>query len=132
MATNAFIGIVNLDGTVSSIYLHFDGYDEHAGAILRQHYADRELAKELIALGDLSILAPSLDCPVGHSFYTPQRGHCVAYHRDRGEPWFDVKTINCSFDEWVSDLRESRDYFYTFFRNKWHNKEEFEDALISA
>ena len=34
MSTRSRIGMINLDGSVSSIYCHFDGYADGSGAII--------------------------------------------------------------------------------------------------
>ena len=41
MATRAVIGKLQTDGSgIKAIYLHSDGYLEHAGRILDEHYRD--------------------------------------------------------------------------------------------
>ena len=88
MATRSRIGMeyTNKQGKkmVKSIYCHFDGYPEGVGQFLINHY-DREKTEDLIKLGDISFIRPSIKKPKGHSFETPVEGYTVAYHRDRGE-----------------------------------------------
>jgi hypothetical protein len=72
MSTRSRIAIEKQDGTVESIYCHFDGYISHNGEILQNHYSTREKMEKLIELGDISSLEN-----------TPEE--TVAYHRDRGE-----------------------------------------------
>lgn len=55
MSTRSTIGIVNTDGTVTSIYCHSNGYIEGVGSILEKYY-DEENTYRLMALGDLSTL----------------------------------------------------------------------------
>ena len=71
MSTRSRISIENQDGTVNSIYCHFDGYVDGVGKTLFNSY-DQEELKELINLGDISSLGTSTE-------------NTVAYHRDRGE-----------------------------------------------
>lgn len=85
MATRSRIAIENNDGTVTSIYCHWDGYVEHNGDILVCHYKEREKVQKLIDLGRISSLAPKLETSMEHSFDSPIKGVVVAYHRDRGE-----------------------------------------------
>jgi hypothetical protein len=87
MATRSKIAIENQDGTVSSIYCHWDGYPSHHGPILFGHYTTQEKVESLIKLGSISSLAPEPQIPEGvnHNFETPAKGIVVAYHRDRGE-----------------------------------------------
>jgi hypothetical protein len=137
MATRSRIGIENEDGTVSSIYCHWDGYPSNNGKILVTHYTDREKVKELIDLGAISALkenvAPIETLPdiIGvrmmkkfkvipnsvHSFDTPQEGVTIAYHRDRGEDLQEAR-IDESIEAYAkSDYEE---YGYVFTRdNEW-------------
>jgi len=54
MATRSRIGIELKDGSVLSVYHHWDGYPEWLGRILTTHYNSRSLAAELIDGGDMS------------------------------------------------------------------------------
>jgi hypothetical protein len=56
MATRCRIGLELSDGSVLSIYSHWDGYPEWAGRILRTHYSTREKVEALIDGGDVSCL----------------------------------------------------------------------------
>ena len=72
MATRSRIAIENQDGSVTSVYCHWDGYIETNGVILNNNYNTKEKVEELIALGNLSSLDKTLETT-------------VAYARDRGE-----------------------------------------------
>ena len=52
MATRARIGIELKNGSVLSVYHHWDGYPEWLGRILNTHYNDRAKVAELIDGGD--------------------------------------------------------------------------------
>lgn len=54
MATRARIGIELKNGSVLSVYHHWDGYPEWLGRMLTTHYNSRSLAAELIDGGDMS------------------------------------------------------------------------------
>ena len=54
MGTRSRIGVMHGD-VVKSVYCHWDGYLEHNGQILLEHY-DSAKANNLVALGDLSSL----------------------------------------------------------------------------
>ena len=56
MATRSRVGIRNDDDSVHSIYVHHDGYPQGVGSTLVQHYRDEPRIRELMALGDLSVL----------------------------------------------------------------------------
>lgn len=87
MGTRSKIAIEDQDGTVRSIYCHWDGYPSHHGPILLEHYTTQEKVESLIALGSISSLAPETEIPEGvtHSFENATEGIVVAYHRDREE-----------------------------------------------
>jgi len=71
MTTRSRIAIENQDGTVTSIYCHWDGYLSGVGKTLFEHY-DREKTEKLMELGDISALDESTEST-------------IAYHRDRNE-----------------------------------------------
>jgi hypothetical protein len=86
MSTNARIGMLNPDGSVTSIYLHNDGYPSHVAPILTRHYKTTAKVMELLKLGDLSWLGPQIGKK--HDFNTGFAKHrewCLAYGRDRNE-----------------------------------------------
>lgn len=99
MATRSRIGIQQKDGSVLSIYCHFDGYIEGNGKLLLKYYKTRSRVQKLIALGDISYLAPKL----GSSKPNPSfdSNTVVAYCRDRQERLrqrFDVDISKFSQD----------------------------------
>jgi len=56
MATRSRIGKLQNDGTVRSIYCHWDGYIENNGKILVENYKDEEVIDRLLNVGDISSL----------------------------------------------------------------------------
>ena len=87
MATRSRIAIELPDGTVKSIYCHWDGSPDTNGVTLMKHYQERKKVEDLIALGSLSILAKNIEPTEKHTFSNPQSDVVVAYHRDRGEAY---------------------------------------------
>jgi hypothetical protein len=116
MATRSRIGIKNPDGTVKSVYCHWDGYPDYNGRILCAHYATREAAEALIALGSISSLRERLAPDEGevHNFDNPKRDITIAYHRDRGE---DLEIEDYSDVERY--YMSTTDYRYLFSDGKW-------------
>ena len=57
MSTRATIACKQDDGRYAAIYLHFDGYPDHAGKILEHNYSAIDLARTLVAGGDIRSLA---------------------------------------------------------------------------
>ena len=137
MATRSRIAIEDQDGTVRSIYCHWDGYPSNNGRILVEHYTDREKVKELIALGSISSLKENVAPPelppdiIGirmlkefkvlpnstHTFDTPQEGVTIAYHRDRGET-LDVARVDESIEAYAKSDYEEFGYVFTK-DNEW-------------
>ena len=113
MATRSTIALEFADGTVQQVYCHWDGYLEHNGAILQEHYLDPFKVQKLIELGAISSLAPSIDKPEGHSFDKSVDGYTVFYARDRGEDlsigkfkdYADYRA-NAQFEEYNYILRQ--------------------------
>lgn len=56
MSTRATIAYETSDGGYRAIYLHFDGYPEHAGTILEEHYTSMDSISSLVTGGDLRSL----------------------------------------------------------------------------
>ena len=54
MATRSRIGLELKDGSILSVYHHWDGYPAWLGRILTTHYNAKSLAEELIDGGDMS------------------------------------------------------------------------------
>jgi hypothetical protein len=105
MSTRSRIAIENQDGTVTSVYCHFDGYVKGVGKTLFENY-NREKTEQLVALGDLSQLYESTESS-------------VAYARDRGE---DLnKTIYIDVEElFEMNSRGGLDYVYCLTKdNIW-------------
>jgi len=112
MSTRSTIAI-DTGTEVLSIYCHYDGYTEHMWPLLTKVYNTREKAMALIALGNISGLDKSIECPEGHSMKTPVDGYTVAYGRDRGEEGQEAK----HWPDWASllnsDHRQSFNYLFT-------------------
>ena len=121
MATRSRIGIARYDGSIQSIYCHWDGYPAHNGMLLVQHYTGWFKLNSLILLGDLSILGESIG--EKHDFNTHGAEHpdwCLAYHRDRGEK-LSPAVCHASQDAYSRYLvKESDvDYGYLWRDGEW-------------
>lgn len=117
MSTRSRITVKMKDGTFKSIYCHSDGYPCWNGRILSTHYNNQERAEALVALGDLSLLHESIDCPPGHSFDKCVEGFTVAYGRDRGDKNTNARSGDsygavCSTGGW-------EEYFYYWDGKLW-------------
>ena len=114
MATKSHIGKQLADGTVKYIYCHWDGYPEHNGKILEEHYTNEAKVDALLELGDISILGPEIG--EQQDFDKRETHHpnwCLAYGRDRGENDIDAKI--------ASSIRDMiwQDYHYVWNNGTW-------------
>jgi hypothetical protein len=112
MSTHCLIAKQNVDGSIYGIYCHWDGYEAHVGKLLKEHYTDPTKVNLLLALGDISSLAPEIG--EKHSFNDPNRDWTVAYARDRGEKrraWHRYPSPDAA--------RPSYRYVYVFSDGKW-------------
>ena len=114
MSTNATISVEHKDGTVNTVYLHWDGNPEHALETLKEHYNAYDKVANLCSLGDMSSLRESADCPVGHSFDTAKDGYTIFYGRDRGETDVAPRAFNS-----VTEMDYCEAYNYLFRNGKW-------------
>lgn len=119
MSTRATISIINKDGSVNSIYNHWDGYPSGLGLTLEEFYNEESLVRELISLGDASTIQPKLhpENPETHDFYTPEEGVSVFYGRDRGEDDVGTKKFSSLLDA-LYDFGER--FNYVFQDGKWY------------
>jgi hypothetical protein len=122
MSTRSNIGILGSNGTIRSIYCHWDGYPAHNGRILLEHFKDEDKINQLIELGSLS----SLGCEVNpdpehkHSFEQPQKGVTVAYLRDRGDEVSNYNKINVFFNQKTYfENKNWIEYAYLWDGEKW-------------
>jgi hypothetical protein len=139
MSTRSYICRENEDGTYTGIYCHSDGYLTHNGALLIDHYTDREKVDKLLSLGNLSYLQPTIDPnpEKPHQFepeeingkyaYQRQDGVCLFYGRDRGEKdqqAFSVKLNEVGKNIWI-------EYCYVFTRDgKWKYFEPYDSTPV--
>jgi hypothetical protein len=113
MATRSYIGIRNSDASVDYIYCHYDGYPEHNGEILTEHYSDASRVRALLDLGDLSVLGKFFGKK--QDFDKRVVDTCLAYGRDRGE--LNVEVRNSGYNELIND--QNVDYVYIFDGDYW-------------
>ena len=121
MGTRSTISMANDDGTVTSIYCHWDGYISHHGPLLLKHYSTKAKAKSLMKLHSLSTLGELIGKK--HDFeerFPPGRPTpCTSHARDRGDL---VRAYVGPLDD--VDLQE---YNYLFRDNKWQVMYEYND-----
>ena len=111
MATRSRIAIENSDGTVTSIYCHWDGYPSYNGARRAEHYKNREKVQQLIDLGSISSLGLYVFPEGQHDFSKPEKDTTVAYHRDRGEELMQSQHVSVA--EYLASDVEEYGYLFT-------------------
>jgi hypothetical protein len=116
MGTHASIGKLNADGTVTAIYLHYDGYRSHCGKILEENYNTDEKVDELLALGSLSSIGSEIGEKHERDYKNPKfENWCDAHHRDWGR---DIKIMNYSSrSSWIHNGDE--EYMYIWENGEW-------------
>jgi len=104
MATRSKIAIENQDGSVTSVYCHWDGHIETNGVILNNNYTTKEKVEELIGLGYLSSLGITIE-------------ETDVFHRDRGEEFIQIKYSNVEelFENGFETL--GTEYIYCFTKD---------------
>lgn len=126
MSTRSSIAIKNKDGSIDSIYCHYDGYLEYNGKILNYYYRDIEKIKDLLDLGDISSLNIKIhpDPKFKHSFDIEERQEdvVVSYNRDRGESNVKKKHFDTMIDykKYVMDSWMEYSYIYDERTSKWY------------
>ena len=145
MGTRSRIGVMHGDN-VKSVYCHWDGYLQHNGAILQEHY-DSVKANQLVALGDLSSLRPEIGEKHAFSqfelraeevagFKLLTENMCTFYGRDRGETGTEWKT-HTNFLDFFAEVEGSWCEWYYIMRdgvwyvgNIYDKDEQFYKKLV--
>jgi hypothetical protein len=115
MSTRSNIGYINDEGKIRAAYCHYDGYLEHNGRILFDYYTDAAKVKELVELGDMSVLGSKIHPTPGsgHDFDNNENDVTVFYGRDRGEN--DVAPVTYdTISKWVNRKDSWEEYYYLF------------------
>lgn len=122
--TSARIAAKLPNGFFRSIYLYYDG-DERALQTLNHHYRDNEKLAQLLDLGDLQCLGPTIGQKIDDNDRA-KRGYlkiaqeqCIAYARDKRETGVGSKG-STSFHGLVEQARENNcDWLYVWVDGVW-------------
>ena len=120
MGTRSTIALEYADGTVEQVYCHWDGYLEHNGVLLSKHYSNPFVLRDLIDLGDISSLKPTIGTKHAFSqFEVPMDGEAydklygdmtTFYGRDRGETGTSAKKFASYEDYLLNHQYEEYEY----------------------
>jgi len=122
MGTRSRIGLELSDGSILSVYHHWDSYTSWLGRILTTHYNAKSLAEELIDGGDMSCCWTDerWDDSGVKGVYGPQ------YYSQRGDDC--PPRLDKDMDEFFADGEE---YSYIFRNGNWYayDMHQFEDMV---
>ena len=122
MSTRSRIGLELSDGSILSVYHHWNGYPEWLGRILQTHYNAKSLAEELIDGGDMSLCWTDerWDDSGVKGVYGPQ------YYSQRGDD--SPPRLDKDMDEFFADGEE---YSYIFRNGNWYayDMHQFENIV---
>jgi hypothetical protein len=104
MGTRSRVGI--MQGNVcKSVYCHYDGYLEHAGRVLQDHW-DQDMVLELMELGDNSGIQVTLEE--------------MNFYKDRGETGVEAIRAN-TFKEFIDQVQGCcGEYYYVMRDGVWY------------
>ena len=120
MATRSTIALEFADGTIGQVYCHWDGYLAHNGKMLQEYYSNPFILRDLIDLGDISSLRPTIGTK--HPFSQFDNGMSTEefnalyqdmttfYGRDRGESNTDATYFKDYEHFLVDGQQEEYDY----------------------
>jgi hypothetical protein len=124
MATRSRIGIELKNGSVLSVYCHWDGYPEHNGKKLKEHFNTRAKVAELIDGGDISALWTNVDwdnetLPTTGPLYYSSRG-------DNCPPRLDADLAEYLLPE------NSEEFAYVFRNGEWvcYNMHQYDNSKL--
>lgn len=124
MATRSRIGLELKNGSVLSVYHHWNGYPEWLGRILNTHYNTRAKAAELIDGGDMS------SCWTDERWDDSANGsYGPQYYSQRGEecpPRLDKDLCEYLLPE------NSEEFAYIFRNGEWvcYNMNRYDDSKL--
>jgi hypothetical protein len=120
MSTRSLIGIQRDKDKFECIYCHSDGYLSYNGAMLLDHYSDKEKVEKLLKLGSISLLErkiePNPDQEHSFCFNKRQEDVVVAYTRDRGDEM--EPSVMLTLDK-MSDYGWIEYSYFLDLDNKW-------------
>lgn len=109
MATRGRIGVQLTDGSILSVYCHYDNYPEFNGVKLQEHFNSRDAATELIDGGNISCLWTNAGW---NNEVLPATA--PLYYSSRGEDC--PPRIDANLGKYLADGEE---YAYLFANGKW-------------
>jgi hypothetical protein len=114
MATRSSIAYVNSSNQLVSVYCHWDGYLEHNGRILSEHYNTQSQVEALVSMGSMSSLGSTIGKKIDFDSQSDSTHEQSIFHcRDRGEP-LQIDTFETAEEMVDSYDRMGCEYFYIY------------------
>jgi hypothetical protein len=141
MGTRSTIALEYADGTVEQVYCHWDGYLDHNGRILAEHYTDPFKLRDLIDQGHISSLGREIgeQHPFGPAYNetdavkkaavqaaydaAKEAGWTTFYARDRGETDVGAHKFK-SFTDYLLNHQYEEYAYILRLDGKWYVAEE--------
>ena len=121
MGTSSTIALLKKDGTVDSVFCHWDGYLHHNGLYLYKYYSEINKIKDMLDLGGIISLREKVVPPLGqmHTFDNPLPDVTTFAKRDKGQ--YDSKKSEYDNLEQYSLIGSFHEYNYLFneVKNEW-------------
>lgn len=112
VSTRARFGILNSNGTITSVYHHWDGYPDWLGKRLVENYSDENKLREVMNGGDMSSIESD------RTWNSTTREPQPLYYKERGENCPAKMSLNLSvYHEHAKDC--GAEFWYLFHDGKW-------------
>lgn len=116
MATRSTISLMNADGSIQTVYCHWDGYLEGVGKVLLENYNTREAVEKLISGGDISSLGTYVSDEKEPFDRVLDGPDYTVFYSFRGED-SPAKTFS-SLEDYEAN-HQSEEFDYIFNDNMW-------------
>lgn len=125
MSTHSRIACQHPDGSIKSIYCHYDGYPSHNGKLLIEYWNNHEKAEALMSLGNLVMLGKTLGERLDHEKIEAdlRSNACKAYGRDKEKNGQDAIS-HPNIDKLIQCYET---YVYLYTDNRWYIFCDYED-----
>ena len=122
MATRGRIGVQLTDGSILSVYCHYDNYTSFNGVKLVEHFNSRDAATELIDGGDISCLWTNAGW---NNEILPEVG--PLYYSSRGHD--TPPRLDANLGKYLANGEE---YAYLFANGKWvcYNTQDWSETYL--
>lgn len=119
----AYIGILNKDGSVDSVWCKWDGQPFALGPKLRSFYNTAKRVRQLVSLGNLVSVGEMANLPAGCTCFKdadPCLSITYAFYRDCG-PKYDLEIRHDdNVDSYRKMKNDNHSFAYLYKSGKWY------------